>query len=753
MRNASVVTPPTPMLRRPIVWILLPSLLIFLAFFATFPGAFGVNSSAVLSVIKHESGHLYSADIPGGFSGYKKRVFLPGDYPVLLENGIRLPRPGAWKEEIASEGEGRFRVAGRRVLFSSSDLTPPDQNGRSYTLVSAGLRVSESLLICLWGLAGVALILSAIRLYQLLPKPSPRQVVAPVVRAARSGASRALLSGRSILALAQRLGNRLSSVPMPNFPKIPRWLSRGFALILLTSIFTVLCVSESRHNGRLASAPNYDDCVYFFDGALLLKEIKNSGFSGISTFLDQRGLHSPYSVFMAAASFAFFGPHETSPYYGDGLVVLLYLGGLGWILRRLSTPSWILALGLFLTPPFITMGVVEFRPDIAWAVMTGFGVVWIVTPDRLFRRPGAAALAGVFAALAFLIKPSTFVMTTLLFLGAVLSRPLGVLISRKGPGSPVSALPGAAAFLGALLVVAGPYWWRYGNDAWAYFWENSFGANKQIWAYQGSLSESLLFYITGEATRSNVAISGQIIGILALACAVYLVLCRPELRWRIFVLFASLAGALLVNTVAQMKSPFLGGGIYGVWLFGSAFLMAETYRTLFDDSRASRAGRGWSVALLGACLIAGLLGYRWPDYSNWGKDRVRCDNYRAANDHMRDLLDRHMDSPPKSILFTQAEPIVMEDAGLWFAFHNLSARFGSVALNRTEKEFIDSYPSYDWLVMQEPGVMGFSENMPSEALLPRFLEIVKADPHYRAISEFTSMNGKKVWIFERSGER
>jgi hypothetical protein len=138
-------------------------------------------------------------------------------------------------------------------------------------------------------------------------------------------------------------------------------------------------------------------------GAFLFKALKTDGLEGFPIFLKQWGLHSPYSTFLAAASFAALGPSRTSPYYCDALLVFLYLVGIGYFLRKLSLAVWCLALGLFLTPPFITMGVVEFRPDIAWAVAAGFGVVWIIVSERIFLRPNAALGAGILFALALLI--------------------------------------------------------------------------------------------------------------------------------------------------------------------------------------------------------------------------------------------------------------------------------------------------------------------------------------------------------------
>jgi len=175
---------------------------------------------------------------------------------------------------------------------------------------------------------------------------------------------------------------------------MPRVVVRTAAVLALTLAFTAACVQESGRRGRLASTPNYDDCVYCLDGALLRNAVVNDGVAGGWSLFEERAHHSPFSALLASAAFVLLGQHEPSPYWMNGLVVLLYLAGVGYLLWPLPTPSWLLALGIFLTPPFITMGVVEFRPDIAWAEVSGFGVVWMVTREQMFRVPARAAFAG-----------------------------------------------------------------------------------------------------------------------------------------------------------------------------------------------------------------------------------------------------------------------------------------------------------------------------------------------------------------------
>lgn len=519
-----------------------------------------------------------------------------------------------------------------------------------------------------------------------------------------------------------------------------------FAVLVLTVVFTWLCVAESHRNGRLASSPNYDDCVYFYSGATLLEAIKSDGWAGVERNIAERGMHSPYSIILAACSYALFGPSESSPYYGNAVVVLIYLLGIGWFLRRLPLPTWLFFMLLFLTPPFITMGVVEFRPDIAWAVTVGFGVVYIVTAEQIFRRPMLSVFSGLLMALALLIKPSTFVMTVILFSGAACSRVLGEGIQEKWkkPPSRAAAL-GVLVFMSTVLLVTGPYAWTYGESTWNYFIENSFGGNREVWAYRGNFTESLFYYIFGQGSRSNVHVTGWIVLVTGILSAAYLAWQQPGHRWRLLTFACLIFCALTINTFAEMKSPFLGGAIYGVSFFACAWVIAESSRHFSVD--LDRQSRIRLTKTRAVTLLLAVCFYHWPSYSDWGRDQARCENYRVAHKHMQQLLDQHKQNPPKSILFAQAGPIVMEATGLWFPFNNLEVKLGSAAFYRTEREFIDAYPGWDWVVIQEQGVMGCSENMPSENLLFEFLAIIRADQRFTAISEFTSLNGKKVWIF------
>jgi hypothetical protein len=547
---------------------------------------------------------------------------------------------------------------------------------------------------------------------------------------------------------------------------------RAAVIVIISIIFTRLCVAESRKIGRLCTAPNYDDVAYFQEAAIMDQSIKAEGIKGFWTFLNERGLHSPYSVFLAAASFAVLGFRDASPYYGDALLLAAYLFCIGWLFRRLPFWPWLAALILFLTPPFVTMGVVEFRPDIAWAVATGFGVVLIVTSEKLFRTPKRAAVAGAFLAAALIIKPPTFAMTVVLFSGAILSQAVAAIREKGWRSDWRAALPGAGIFFLVVAVAAGPYWARFGRDTWTYFIDTCFGKNKALWAFHGTWAEAWQYYITGQGGETNLATPGSIILGLAAVCAIWLSVRRPDARWNLFALASLASAALFINVVAQNKSPYLGGGFYGILLFGSAYILAEAYSSPQPETsggtgsfkllrfellyhyppRAGAAKRVWRVGALALAALICAFCYRWPLVSDWSTDVPRNKNLKAADRFIKTLLDAHIAAPPKSVLLVQSGPIVMENVGIWFSRHGLKSHLLTGIFFRTTEEFKSSYPTCDWVVLQEQQVMGSTFRLPVEAVLPEATEIIKSDPLYSVLAEFADRNGRKVWIFGRRPE-
>ena len=152
------------------------------------------------------------------------------------------------------------------------------------------------------------------------------------------------------------------------------WLPLSMiAFILLVScVFVHWSLIESFAHGRLASEPNYDDVAYFYSGAQVLQSLRN-GYVVQTLF---GPMHSPFSVLLAATSFAIWGAEDWAPYAGNAVVVICYLAALCYFLRHLPVGVQMGLLLIFLSLPFATMAIVEFRPDIMWAILVGCAAVY-----------------------------------------------------------------------------------------------------------------------------------------------------------------------------------------------------------------------------------------------------------------------------------------------------------------------------------------------------------------------------------------
>lgn len=520
-------------------------------------------------------------------------------------------------------------------------------------------------------------------------------------------------------------------------------------IIGISLFFTYLCINQSKKIGRLSASPDYDDVIYFLSGSIILKEIQHFNVKNIQEVIKREGLHSPYSTLLALLSYAALGIKDTSPYCGNILVVITYLSLLAWIFRKLQFINWAFLQVLFLTVPFITMGVVEFRPDIAWSILVGFGVFFIVTAESFFRKWTYSLIGGAIFGLALLVKPSTFVLTILLFSGAVFSRLIGYYISKtaKDQGK---ALIGTAVFLLTVILISLPYWYYFYNDIWQYFWDNSFGKNKMIWAYHEK--DFLLFYLKGAAFYSNLGFPGLIIIFLATISFVRLFPFKKELMYRMYILLLAILGVFLINTVASMKSPFLGGVFYSLLLFTSAFLISSNQELIYSNNQKDK--KLWRLfspsVILFFCMSIAILTYNWPDYSNWGRNPNRCISQKRANNFMNNLLEKNKENLPHSIIFTQSGPIVPELTRMFFIEKNKDVTINNHSMDNSAKVFASSYRFSDWIIIQEQTVLGGSSNLPAEIFLPEMISILKSDKQFSLIGECKDTEGKKIWVYAKS---
>jgi hypothetical protein len=96
----------------------------------------------------------------------------------------------------------------------------------------------------------------------------------------------------------------------------------------------------------------------------------------------------------------------------------------------------------------------------------------------------------------------------------------------------------------------------------------------------------------------------------------------------------------------------------------------------------------------------------------------------------------------------QAGPIIPEQVQMWFNINGLEVRATPAAMTRAIPAFEKKYPGYDWIVIQEKGVIGSSSNMPFEVCLDDALSVILKDAGTSIIDCFTDKNNRKIYILK-----
>lgn len=525
----------------------------------------------------------------------------------------------------------------------------------------------------------------------------------------------------------------------------------GWWLVVLASVivaaFTIFALAQSAESGRLSTAPAYDDAVYFRDAAIILREVRAGGLGGACEFIGEWAkdpsktslLHSPYSALMATAAFGAFGPAPIAAYASNGVVVAFFVGGLGWILRRLPPGVWLLSIGIFLSLPFASMAVAEFRPDLLWGIFTGFGVVFTICEPRVFRLVGASAVAGVLLAAALLVKPTTFAMTLVVFGSAVAGR--WIVDALPGDGRIWPRVPAVAGYLLAAILPVLPYAAWHWRKTWHYFYMNSFGVNRDVWLHPGDLAYQLGYYAIGPGAVSNLGYTGFVWAAMTLAC-VAMVIAKASFRSLVRggVVFGIIALAYIFNTLGNAKTPFLGAAIYGIAFFGSAWLLQFAWERITAQNRTAVAS-----GCLAVCFVVSILLWRWPTYSTWTPDEAIA--HSTATSGTIAAIESSEPTLPESIFFTKSSPVTPENIEAFLAWRDQPARVAHGTFVGSIERLKRVGSDFDWIVVAE-GEPPYPDAFPVSKLEADFLQYLQTGSGRHEIAKFKA-GSQTVRIFAR----
>lgn len=517
----------------------------------------------------------------------------------------------------------------------------------------------------------------------------------------------------------------------------------GILLLLVTAfLFTAFHLNASRSVGRLSTVSNYDDVVYLNNASVVYFLAQQEGLAAAARHLFTKSLHAPFPVFNALAGFAVFGYSLDRVYYALTLVVFTYLLGVGIFARRLPDSLWIAVVAVALAVPFAAFSAVEFRPDLMWATLIGFaGVAWI-GESGVFSKRRYSVLFGLALGFLLFVKPSTFAMTLLVMGGCWFLAAVRALFSREVAVGVIAR--NLAITLLAAFLVCGWYWVQHGKEIFDYFYANSFGANQDIWAYRGSLVERYAYYFRGVALDSNLGLFWLPLVLIYLAGSVRDLVNGCGMRIRGVSFLWMLLCLVIVNSVFGMKSPFLGGSLYGFVIFGAFFYLPEFLGAFVARFVRPEALR-WIVAVV--LVVAAWNMQRFPPAGRVHAEAAA--NQKTAN--LGALADLQATvAPSQCILFTHGNPIVPEFLEMELRAQGKPVHFQCGSLARTLAELQPSFSESDFVFVQDQQIVGApGDAIPGEKLQPEIKSYLDANPQWRLLDTYPLSGEKNVYLYQK----
>jgi hypothetical protein len=263
---------------------------------------------------------------------------------------------------------------------------------------------------------------------------------------------------------------------------------RQFYAVLFAVLIAIVYLRLSQLDGRLAADLGFDDVGYANDAVRRLMIAHEQGFFRFLATFVENPPHSPFATLLAVFGFVFGGLQDASIYAANTLVLVGVAAFLTYELRYARRAVLMLALGLVMLSPLAYRTICDFRPDMALGLTTAVMAWWFIGGSvagepRLIRRAGYAF------GLCLLIKPSFFAHTIAIAMFLV-GMAVAVKLSRRCP----SIVKGnvkyrdVAWFLGLGITISLPYFVVNGEQTFHYFWENTQGAQSEIWSFPEKMS-------------------------------------------------------------------------------------------------------------------------------------------------------------------------------------------------------------------------------------------------------------------------
>jgi hypothetical protein len=514
---------------------------------------------------------------------------------------------------------------------------------------------------------------------------------------------------------------------------------------VLAAGFTLVIVQWSLRHGRLILPPTYDDVGYIGDGLARRDVLDKNGMPGVVADYFRRPPHSPFSSYLALASFVFFGAHDWAPYAGNVVLVLAILGFVECLMR--GSPSWArAAVAVFvLTVPVTGEAVAEFRPDFAAGLVTAMGVVCLLQRPLFAASKGQLGAAGASFGLSLLFKPTAFSLTLAALGLALVLATITDLEPRHRAVREValrwSSVLGPAGALGL------PHYAVTGRYYYDYFQWNILGSSHP-WRSHASRWEQLTYYVSGPGGQAELGRHLYVLVGLAVVGAAMLARRNVPLLTSLRNQAIVAAAALAIPSLHPVKQIFFAV----TFAFLLVFMVVQVLAALSQTRGEAPADRRPLAG--GALVLVGMLCAQWP--VSWG-DRsdpsVRGRN-RLADDILR-TLRRESQARPARVFVTAPGGInpdllqyMARRDGLPLVFSTLCGpHVGCIYLSDDVSAYRRESDQADYVLLGEPG-QSEAVDLPSARVQEPLLAMLRSSSDYAEKASFPTLNDKSFLLFQ-----
>jgi energy-converting hydrogenase Eha subunit F len=512
-------------------------------------------------------------------------------------------------------------------------------------------------------------------------------------------------------------------------------------LLLIASItFTAYNLNLSQKIGRLSTVTTYDDIVYINNAADIYFTATQEGITQAIKSIFTKNLHSPFSTLTALSGYCLFGFDPETVYYAQVLVLIAYLVSVVWFTRKLRFEFRITILLSSLAIPYASLCVLVFRPDQMSGIVVAACAVAILTSENLFNKKRNAVLIGVGFGFALLIKSSTFALIILVICGSWIITAYRYYYLKKSSIYDIS-ISGLITVLAAL-ALSGWYWGQHAREMWAYFIDNSFGKNSDIWKTPGGISEHLLYYFRGATYYSGLGLFMiPLAAILSFGCVKDIVYSNKLEEKMIAVgTLWILTCIYIIFSLQQMKNQYMGGVLYMFILFAALVYFEKITNSLL------RLDRIKSILISTVVVLISIMLYRYPPTEK--ANQVWAKNAKLTTQGIiSDLKTKNK----TSIIFTQGGPVVPEYISMIRKANLQQTVVGCAVFTKNLDDVISMIQKFEYIVLQDKEIEGRpGYPMPAEEWEPRLKSYLDNNQKWFLVNEYNTLDGKKVYLYSRN---